>query len=127
MKDKISFDSRNQFLETRGVVAGRAGGPWSPNFSKSLDFQKFKNVLSEKFWTFAVGENKGFKFYRKVFELVPPTLQVPQGLCWRLFDVITLLAQIGKYVVRAEDLPRASQLLFFISFFFHFKHSLCVQ
>ena len=29
------------------------------------------NVLSEDFWTFAVGKDKGFEFYRKIHELVP--------------------------------------------------------
>ena len=43
---------------------------------KSSDFGNF-NVLSENFWTFAVGNDKGFKFYLKSLNLASPTLQVP--------------------------------------------------
>ena len=38
------------------------------------------NASSENFWTFAAGKDKGFEFYRKIFELGPPTLQVPRWL-----------------------------------------------
>ena len=39
------------------------------------------NVSSESFRNFALGKDKDFEFYQKIFELGPPTLQVPQQLC----------------------------------------------
>ena len=39
------------------------------------------NASSENFRIFAVGIEKSFEFYRKIFHLGPPTLQVPRRPC----------------------------------------------
>ena len=36
------------------------------------------NVSSENFRTFGVGKDKGFEFYRKIFELGPTALHLPR-------------------------------------------------
>ena len=41
-----------------------------PIFSKSSDFWN-SNVFSENFRTFFVGDDKGFEFCRKIFDLGP--------------------------------------------------------
>ena len=60
-------------FNTHTRASWRGGAGWAmtpPIFSKSSDFWKF-NVSSGKFRTFAVGKDKGFEFYRKIFKLGP--------------------------------------------------------
>ena len=47
------------------------------NKGRHLSIFRHFNVSSEKFWIFAVGKDKGFEFYRTIFELRPPTQQMP--------------------------------------------------
>ena len=46
----------------------------------AITFSELLMFLSENFQSFAVGKDKGFEFYQKISELIPPTLQVPLHL-----------------------------------------------
>ena len=52
----------------------------SPIYLKSSDSCKFNAVLGNA-RTFAVGKDNGLEFYRKIFGLGPPTLQIPRRPC----------------------------------------------
>ena len=53
---------------------GEAMGPRPLKFIRSHRIFRNCKVSSETFWNLAVGKDKGFEFYRKVFELGPPLL-----------------------------------------------------
>ena len=55
-------------------MVGGQGGHSPSNFRNRRIFGSC-SVSSENFWTLAVGKDKGFEFYRKIFELARPTLQ----------------------------------------------------
>ena len=56
--------------------AGGQAGSWPlPYFLNHRIFANI-NVSSENFHTLAVGKDKGFELYRKIFELGPPILQM---------------------------------------------------
>ena len=60
--------------QSRGVVAGGQEGVWPLYFFRNRwIFGNFTDS-SENFRTSAVGKDKGFEFYRKIFELAPPLL-----------------------------------------------------
>ena len=53
-------------------MAGRAEGAMAPQFFRNRWIFGNFTALLENFQTFAVGKDKRFKFYRKIFELGPP-------------------------------------------------------
>ena len=60
---------------------GVRGDHGSQFFRSRQIFRNF-NGSSENFRTFAIRKDKGFEFYRKIIELGPPILQVPQRPCY---------------------------------------------
>ena len=50
------------------------------------------NVSLENFCTFSVGKDKSFELYQKIFELGPPTIQVPQ--CPLLLDIFKIFVSV---------------------------------
>ena len=54
-----------------GVGGLGAGRPWSALFFRNRRIFGNFNASSEHFRTFAVGKDKAFEFYRKIFELAP--------------------------------------------------------
>ena len=73
---KIKGSAKETWGGGRGIVAGGRVGHGPLTFRNSRIFGTF-NCLSETYWTFAAGTEKGFKFYRKIFDPGAPTLQVP--------------------------------------------------
>ena len=62
---------------SNGVMAGGQRGDGLQCFRNRRIFGNF-NASSENFLTSAVGKDKSLKYYRKIIELGPPTLQVPR-------------------------------------------------
>ena len=59
-------------------MAGGQEGPWPHQFFRNPRIFGTLNVSSENFCSFAVGKDKVSEFYKKIFELGPPTLQLPR-------------------------------------------------
>ena len=55
-----------------------AGGLWPSQFSRNRRIFGNFNAPLENLWAFAVSKDRCFEFYRKIIEIVPPTLQVPR-------------------------------------------------
>ena len=72
LNSPIFISIKTQLGTSKSVFLGALwlgpGGHGLSNFVKVI--KKF-NVLSENFWTIAVGKDKGFKVYHKIFELDP--------------------------------------------------------
>ena len=63
------------------MAGGQEGRRHPQPFRNRRIFGNFV-VSSDNVRTFAVCKDKGFEFYRKIFELGPPTLQVSRHLFW---------------------------------------------
>ena len=77
----------------------RSGHGPSIFFRNRYIFGNF-NASSKHFRTFAVGKGKGFEFYRKIFELSPPNLQMPRRSC--VLEGVHTRSEIAK---RSEQIP----------------------
>ena len=62
----------------QGVVVGGRQGSMATQFFRNRQMFGNFDASSEDFWTFAVGKNKSFEFYRKVIELDLSSLLVPR-------------------------------------------------
>ena len=70
-------------------MAGGRGDHCPSCVFEIVGFSEIFNVSLEYFRTFAVGKDTGFEFYRKIFELGPPTLLVPRRPCPYIFVTFT--------------------------------------
>ena len=71
----------------------------------------------KNFCTFAPGKDKGFEFYRKIFELGPPNLQVPRCPCSHKllkFNLASNESEVLHGFLNKRPTPRPSTKSFLI-------------
>ena len=89
-------DTQQQFFYRDVVAEGGRGSHGSMFFKNHRTFGNYK-VSSGKLQIFGVGKDKGFEFYRKVFELGSPTLHVLRRPCFSIFVLLVI-----RYIENAE-------------------------
>ena len=75
-------------------MARGAEGAMASSFFRNLRIFETFNVSSERFRTFAIGKDKDFEFYQKIFELGPSNLHVPRRPCFGCFSIYFLQSGI---------------------------------
>ena len=75
-------------------MARGAEGAMASSFFRNLRIFETFNVSSERFRTFAIGKDKDFEFYQKIFELGPSNVHVPRRPCFGCFGIYFLQSGI---------------------------------